>query len=337
MIFYYRNGEALKEALNVYGAAEEPFFFVISFDQQEGYCVPLHQIDSSPLSFVFPGNRTGSMAIPQKLYPFSRPAFTLRHTLSYSEYEKQFARVQKELALGHTFLLNLTQQSEVISHFSLAELFSLSKAKYKVWLKNKFVSFSPETFIRINKQGDIATYPMKGTIDANSPDAAALLLNNQKELAEHHTIVDLMRNDLSQVAKNIAVRRFRYLEKLTTERGAIYQTSSEITGRLQTKYRYKIGDLLTRLLPAGSISGAPKSTTLKIIKETENYQRGFYTGIAGLYDGKSLDSCVLIRYLEWQKGKYFYKSGGCITAYSDPQAEYQECLQKIYLPIQPCG
>lgn len=338
MVFYYQNGDTLKEALNVYSEAKKPFFFIISFDQQEGYCVPLSQISYSPLSFSFPGNKTGGARVaPKKPFSFSCPAFTLQHTLSYSEYEQQFARIQRELSLGHTFLLNLTRQSEVISHFSLVELFYLSEAKYKVWLKDKFISFSPETFIRINEEGIIATYPMKGTIDASLQDAPALLLNNPKELAEHHTIVDLMRNDLNQVAENIMVTRFRYLEKITTEQGAIYQSSSEIIGRLRSEYKHRIGDLMARLLPAGSISGAPKSSTLKIIRETENYQRGFYTGIAGLYDGKSLDSCVLIRYLERQKGKYFYKSGGGITAYSDSRAEYQECLQKIYLPVHPCG
>ena len=109
-----------------------------------------------------------------------------------------------------------------------------------------------------NRQNKIYTYPMKGTIDASQPNAKANLLKDEKEQREHYTIVDLMRNDLAMVAKNIKVSRFRYIDSIYTEQGEILQTSSEIYGELEDNWQNKIGSILAALLPAGSISGAPK-------------------------------------------------------------------------------
>ena len=87
------------------------------------------------------------------------------------------------------------------------------------------------------------------------------------------------------------------------------------------------------MLPAGSVTGAPKVKTLDIIKNAENYDRGFYTGVAGFFDGKELDSCVLIRYVEKNNGDLIYKSGGGITSQSILEEEYQELIDKIYVPV----
>jgi para-aminobenzoate synthetase component 1 len=86
------------------------------------------------------------------------------------------------------------------------------------------------------------------------------------------------------------------------------------------------------LLPAGSISGAPKEKTREIIRNAEKEARGFYTGIAGIYDGETLDSCVMIRYVEKQGEKTFYRSGGGITFQSEEGSEYNELIDKIYVP-----
>ena len=87
------------------------------------------------------------------------------------------------------------------------------------------------------------------------------------------------------------------------------------------------------LLPAGSILGAPKPKTLEIILEAENYDRGFYTGVCGWFDGVNLDSCVMIRFIEKESGKLYFKSGGGITHLSNFADEYQEMKNKIYVPI----
>ena len=174
---------------------------------------------------------------------------------------------------------------------------------------------------------------MKGTIDATIPGAERLLLLNLKEQCEHNTIVDLIRNDISTIATQVQVERFRYIEKIKTFQGEILQTSSEITGRLPGGYLSRLGDTIFKLLPAGSISGAPKPATIALIRKAERQPRGFYTGIFGYFDGVNLDSAVMIRYIEKEGENYYFRSGGGITAQSKPEEEYREILQKIYLPI----
>ncbi|MFZ4582019.1 MAG: chorismate-binding protein, partial [Paludibacter sp.] len=124
-----------------------------------------------------------------------------------------------------------------------------------------------------------------------------------------------------------------YIEKLQTNKADLLQVSSEIVGTLPTDYNDRLGDLIMSLLPAGSICGAPKPKTLEIIEKTENYNRGFYTGIFGFFDGKSVDSAVMIRFIEQQDNAFVFKSGGGITSQSNVQKEYDELIQKVYVPI----
>ena len=219
-----------------------------------------------------------------------------------------------------------------------------------------FVCFSPETFVRI-KGGRIYSYPMKGTLDASLPNAEKQLMEDLKEAAEHATIVDLIRNDLSRVAEDVRVDKYRYIDVLHTNKGNILQTSSEISGRLPEDYPHHLGEILDAQLPAGSITGAPKDKTMQIIQEAEGYDRGFYTGIMGIYDQGELNSAVMIRFIEEEtspvdfeadgeknfkasegKGdeasrKLYFKAGGGITSKSDCRREYEEVIQKIYLPF----
>ena len=110
--------------------------------------------------------------------------------------------------------------------------------------------------------------------------------------------------------------------------------SSKISANLQNNWHENIGDILTSLLPAGSITGTPKKKTIEILNKVEEYDRGFYTGIFGFFDGENLDSSVMIRFIEIdKKGELFYKSGGGITCDSNVELEYQELLDKIYLPF----
>ena len=109
---------------------------------------------------------------------------------------------------------------------------------------------------------------------------------------------------------------------------------AKVCGQLPQNYTDNIGTLLHKLLPAGSICGAPKPQTLAIIKEAENYDRGYYTGVFGIFDGQNLDSSVMIRFIEKQEdGSLIFKSGGGITAFSDPRSEYQEMIDKVYLGV----
>ena len=126
--------------------------------------------------------------------------------------------------------------------------------------------------------------------------------------------------------------KYRYIETINTHKSQILQTSSEIAGVLPTDWRANLGEIILRLLPAGSISGAPKEKTVEIIQEVEGQPRGYYTGVFGIFDGASLDTAVMIRFIEQSDGKMFFRSGGGITALSCADDEYQELLEKIYVP-----
>ena len=180
----------------------------------------------------------------------------------------------------------------------------------------------------------IYSYPMKGTIDASLPEAEQVLMGDKKEAAEHATIVDLIRNDLSRVAEHVSVDKYRYIDVLHTNKGDILQTSSEISGKLSTGYQKHIGNILDAMLPAGSITGAPKDKTMEIIHEAEGYDRGFYTGVMGIYNNGELNSAVMIRFLENDGIGTYFKAGGGITSKSDCRKEYEEVLQKADITLE---
>lgn len=174
---------------------------------------------------------------------------------------------------------------------------------------------------------------MKGTINSDLPNAQDLLLNNKKELYKHNTIVDLIRNDLSMIAKKVKVTKFRYVEKIKKGNKKLFQSSTEIQGELSLDWRHNFAKLLLKTLPAGSICGAPKKKTLDIIKAVESVPHRFYTGILEIYDGHQIDSAVTIRYIEKVDNKLYFNSGGGITHLSTMEDEYQELLDKIYVPV----
>ena len=316
------------EQLNQWGKEKTPFAFLIDFECNKPLCWKLED-PNSPFKFNFQGVNNYAEYPADEITHKALPFEFIPTPISIDAYKVKFDVVKREIEYGNSFLVNLTVETPVATNYTLEQLFTLVKAKYTCWMKDEFVCFSPETFVQIKKE-QIFSYPMKGTIDASIPNAEALLLNDTKEIAEHATIVDLIRNDLSRVADNVRVSRFRYYEELKTQDGLLGQISSEIVGQLSSDYATRMGDILFDLLPAGSISGAPKAKTEKIIFEVEQAQRGYYTGVAGYFDGTNLDSCVLIRYLQ---ADGTYRSGGGITFQSELQKEYQEMINKIYVPI----
>jgi len=247
-------------------------------------------------------------------------------------YQKGFDLVMKEILYGNSFLLNLTYPSKIETDLNFEQIFDYSQARYKLWIKDQFTCFSPESFIKI-QDGIISSYPMKGTIDASIENAEEQILNDPKELAEHYTIVDLIRNDLSQVAKKVTVDQFRYIDRISTNGKELLQVSSKITGILPDDYLCHLGDIIYKLLPAGSICGAPKKKTLEIIEESEIVPRNLYTGVMGVFDGTALDCGVMIRAISMKEDKMWYHSGGGITHMSNLDEEHNELIDKIYVPI----
>ena len=145
-------------------------------------------------------------------------------------------------------------------------------------------------------------------------------------------VVDLLRNDLSIVSSNVRVTNFRYIDKISAGERQLYQISSEIVGDLKENWYENIGTILDELLPAGSITGTPKRSTVQIIQDVEGYDRGFFTGVFGYFDGVSFDSGVMIRFLQKNdNGDMIYKSGGGITIDSKILQEYDELIAKVYL------
>ncbi len=317
------------EQLNEWGAAKKPFVFLIDFEQKK----PLAwTVEDCPDWFQYKFTKFNSLKQPNPIlvHQESPPIVPLiKYPIALAQYKIKFNQVLDALVKGDSFLINLTIPTPVENKVDFQTYFTRAQSKYVIWLKEEFIAFSPETFIQI-EAGRIATFPMKGTIDAKLPDAKNTLLADPKEFAEHATIVDLLRNDLSRVASKVRVTNFRYYEEIQTQNGIIGQVSSSIEGELPADYASKIGSLLYELLPAGSVSGAPKKKTTQLIASIEGQDRGYYTGIAGYFDGSNLDSCVLIRYLGADQQ---YQSGGGITFQSDLEAEYQEMLNKVYVPV----
>jgi len=311
---------------NALSTAGKSFLFLIDFEMQKPKLWLPDEVNADELLFSINGF-TNAPAPAKSKRDISLQVFPVKE----EEYRIKFNAVLQELNYGNTFLANLTAKSRIEINTTLKELFFKVQAPYRCWLRNQFLFFSPESFVKISED-KIYTYPMKGTIDATIPNAASIILNNEKETAEHVTIVDLLRNDLSRVATNVRVSKFRYLDVIKTNRNEIIQVSSEIVGDIMPAYKNCMGSLLMELLPAGSICGAPKNKTVHVIQHVEKEPRGYYTGIFGYFDGKNLDSCVNIRFIEQQENLVYYRSGGGITTQSVWQSEYEEVIQKIYVP-----
>nr|NQU89938.1 aminodeoxychorismate synthase component I [Bacteroidota bacterium] len=312
--------------VNAFAAQRKAFLFVIDYNMAKPEVFPL---DEMPDNIFYQTPSHQNIKNEQDVLPDFQ---FISYPPSYNEYREAFRKVITEISYGNSYLLNLTFKSKIETSLGLWDIYFHSKAKYKLFFRDQFVVFSPEPFIRI-EEGKISSYPMKGTIDATIPNAEKLLLADAKETAEHHTIVDLIRNDLSMVSEDVRVEKFRYIEKLKTHKGELLQMSSKIVGNLPEGFENNLAERILQLLPAGSITGAPKSKTVEIIAKAENYKRNYYTGIFGVYDGNTLESAVMIRFIEKDFGQLYFKSGGGITSMSDPVKEYDELIQKIYVPF----
>jgi len=249
------------QLMNEYGSLRKPFLFGVDFDIKSGFFFKPEEAEKSGVYFNING-KTNSSHSKQG----NNPVRLVKKPVSQPIYNNAFEIVYNNLVKGNSYLTNLTFPTDIDLTISLNEIFHRSKARYRLLFDDQFVVFSPEIFIQV-KNGEIRSFPMKGTIDASIPNAAEIILNDYKEIAEHNTIVDLIRNDIGMVASEVKVKRFRYIESIITHDKTLLQVSSEITGILNKTYVTNMGDMLAQLLPAGSISGAPKKRTVQIIKE----------------------------------------------------------------------
>jgi para-aminobenzoate synthetase component 1 len=308
----------LFEKLNEYGKKRKSIFFAIDFNMKNWI------FEDENVQFQLENFRNY-----QKNKNYQKTNITNRLYVDFNTYKSALKKVKEEIKRGNTYLLNLTFETKLEGSINLEDIFHDSNAPFKLLVKDKFVCFSPERFVQI-KENQISTYPMKGTIEASIPHAMERILANQKETSEHTMVVDLLRNDLGMVGNNVKVEKFRYIDKINAGKKELLQVSSKITADLDKNWHDNLGNIIKKMLPAGSITGTPKKKTVQIIKEIENYERGFFTGVFGYFDGQSFDSAVMIRFIEKQGENYIYKSGGGITIESDALSEYEEMKDKVY-------
>ncbi|HOR22021.1 MAG TPA: anthranilate synthase component I family protein, partial [Ruminococcus sp.] len=188
---------------------------------------------------------------------------------------------------------------------------------------------SPETLVKL-ENGVLHTFPLAGTRPrgATEEEDKALeteLLADEKELAEHNMLVDLGRNDLGKISKfgSVQVEKLHSIERYSH----VMHIGSTVRGEIREEFDGL--DAVRAVLPAGTLSGAPKIRACQLIAELEQNKRGIYGGAIGYIDFTgNLDTCIAIRIAYKKNGKVFVRSGAGIVADSVPEKEYQECINK---------
>jgi anthranilate synthase component 1 len=272
------------------------------------------------------GRRTGEFA----------PLFSAE---AYCEMVKKGKEHIKE---GDVFQVVLSNRLEAPYEGSLLNMYralrTLNPSPYMFFFSGDDVEVagaSPETLVRLT-DGRLATYPLAGTRPRGATEAEdeALereLLTDPKELAEHDMLVDLGRNDIGRVSRfgSVRVEKYRAVERFSH----VMHIGSEVTGRL--KEGLTAIDAVEAVLPAGTLSGAPKIRACQIIDMLEGGKRGVYGGAIGYIDfSGNLDTCIAIRFAVKKNGKVFVRAGAGIVADSDPMTEHRECMNKARAVIK---
>lgn len=188
---------------------------------------------------------------------------------------------------------------------------------------------SPETLVKL-ENGVVRTFPLAGTRprgknEAEDKKLEAELLADEKELAEHNMLVDLGRNDLGKISRfgTVQVEQFHSIQRFSH----VMHIGSTVKGKLDS--RYDALDAIEAVLPAGTLSGAPKIRACQLINRLEQNKRGIYGGAIGYIDFTgNMDTCIAIRIAYKKNGRVFVRSGAGIVADSDPKKEYEECFNK---------
>ncbi|MDP2852650.1 MAG: aminodeoxychorismate synthase component I [Smithellaceae bacterium] len=264
-------------------------------------------------------------------YTFSSPVLAEK----YSSYKRNIAKIKTCLAQGETYQINYTSRYNFNFIGNIFDFYNQLKHHQKVsysalinYHGNSIISLSPELFFRIDKNRNIKVKPMKGTAPIGTPPG--WLQKDIKNTSENVMIVDLLRNDLGRICKSGTVRVRELFGVETYE--TLLQMTSTVTGKLQSQI--SILDLMKSLFPCGSVTGAPKISSMKIIRDLETEPRNIYTGAIGYFapDGQAAFN-VAIRTIDLQARRdQTYSAqmgvGGGIVFDSQPQEEYAECQLK---------
>jgi len=297
------------------------------FDTEYSYKKPLLYFE------VF---ETFSNFTPQN-EPITNYLLTEKPLVSKSEYTNALTKIKNEISNGITYEVNYTYPTEVTSSLEEFELYQAllknQTTPYNTFIKNEYetlLSFSPELFFTI-KDNKITTKPMKGTIKRGlTPEEdrenIEFLKNDIKNKAENVMIVDLLRNDLSKIAKTGSVNVANLFEIETHK--TVHQMTSTIEAELEggtTLYK-----VFESIFPCGSITGAPKISTMRVIEDVEKFSRDIYCGAIGLITPEETVFSVPIRILQKEntENSYLCHTGGAIVWDSDIQDEWEETFIK---------
>jgi anthranilate synthase component I len=285
---------------------------------------------------VLVGDPAGAARVldgPQPDAPRGRgPRGELRRYPERGEHLRRVERAKEHIREGDVFQVVIAQRAERATSASAFELYRalrrVNPSPYLFLLElgdAALVGSSPETVVKC-EGARAALNPIAGTIAPGEGDAETLL-SSEKDRAEHVMLVDLGRNDLSRVCRpgSVHVERFMEPERYSH----VTHLVSEVVGDLRPDVTPF--DLLRACFPAGTVSGAPKVRAMQIISELEGYRRGVYAGAVGyvLPGRREMDTCIAIRTLVLRDGVAHLQAGGGIVADSDPNAEYEECLNKL--------
>ncbi|HCM23753.1 MAG TPA: anthranilate synthase component I, partial [Ruminococcaceae bacterium] len=260
----------------------------------------------------------------------------VRHLFTKEAYCQMVERAKQYIREGDIFQAVLSNRLDADFEGSLLNTYrvlrTLNPSPYMFYFSSDDIEIagaSPETLVKLDN-GVLQTFPLagsrpRGETEEQDRQLEHDLLTDPKELAEHNMLVDLGRNDLGRISEFGSVKVERHLQVLRFSH--IMHLGSTVTGTI--KDGFTAPDVIGSVLPAGTLSGAPKFRACQIINELENNRRGIYGGAIGYLDFTgNLDTCIAIRIAFKKNGKVFVRSGAGIVADSIPEQEYQECINK---------
>lgn len=267
---------------------------------------------------------------------YGRMVSPVRYLFDRDGYCEMVEKAKEYIYEGDIFQVVLSNRLEADFEGSLFDAYRVLRttnpSPYMFYFSSddlEIAGASPETLVKL-EDGVLHTFPLAGTRPRGKTDEEDIrlekdLLADEKERAEHNMLVDLGRNDIGRISEfgSVAVEKYMCIQRFSH----VMHIGSTVSGKIRSDCDAL--DAVASILPAGTLSGAPKLRACEIINELENNKRGIYGGAIGYIDFTgNLDTCIAIRIAYKKNGKVFVRSGAGIVADSIPDNEYQECINK---------
>lgn len=322
---------------------------IIAFDHYRQKISMIHHIDTTDLETNY---RKAAMQmeslkrlLQEKNYAPNPPLVRkspFRELFSKEEYCRMVKKAKEYIYEGDIFQVVLSNQMEADIEGSLLDTYRVLRttnpSPYMFYFSGKRMEIagsSPETLVKL-EENTVSTYPLAGTRKRGKTEEEDRileqeLLNDEKERAEHNMLVDLGRNDVGKISRfgSVKVEKYMNIERFSH----VMHIGSVVQGKLAEGK--DAVDAIEAILPAGTLSGAPKFRACQIIDELERKKRGIYGGAIGYLDfAGNMDVCIAIRIAYTKNGKVFIRSGAGIVADSVPEKEYEECQNKARAVVE---